>query len=151
MPSDHGIVLVCEFVEETMADDDMWVFYDQPEERRSLAYWRDYVGNKPGADRGAVERLSAALLLYVGHRLREVSNTGKDAGEYKSFLRAVGGAGDSDWYDAKAEMEAAAVSQQLILDSLPELAAGELGASRKPFEYWLAEHRESYEFQRGAP
>jgi hypothetical protein len=134
-----------------MADDEMWVFFDQPEERRSLDYWRDYVGSKPGADRGAVERLSPALLLYVGNKLREACNTGKGAGEYKSLLRAVGGAGDSDWYDAKAEMAAAAVSQQLILDSLPELAAGEFGSSRKPFAYWLAEHRENYEFQRGEP
>ncbi len=134
-----------------MADDEMWVFFDQPEERRWLDYWRDFVASKPGADRDAVERLSPALLLYVGIRLREASNTGKGAGEYKSFLRAVGGAGDSDWYDAKAEMAAAAVSQQLILDSLPELAAGELGPGHEPFEEWLSEHRARYELYGGVP
>jgi len=55
------------------------------------------------------------------------------------------GAGDSDWYSTKAEMDYAAELEDLYLQKLERFAVGDLGTRQADFEKFVNSHREQYE------
>jgi len=55
------------------------------------------------------------------------------------------GAGDSDWYNSKAEMDYAAELENLYLQKLQRFAVCVLGTRQQDFEKFVNSHRKQYE------
>ncbi len=55
------------------------------------------------------------------------------------------GAGDSDWYNSKAEMDCAADMEDLYLQKLQRFAVSDLGARQQDFENFVNSHRKQYQ------
>ena len=131
----------------TRKTDDHWIFCNESPEWKSISRWRDYVKHHAEpAHKNLVDELPVEVLYFIGWNVRRARKTGADEGEYKSFLRAVGGAGDSDWYNTKAEIEYAAELEALYLRSIPEFTAGDMGGSQEHFDRFVREHRERHEW-----
>lgn len=125
---------------------DHWILENELPGWTSVSSWRDYV--KQHADRAhrdLVDDLSVEVIYFIGWNVRRTRKVGADAGDYKRFLRAVGGAGDSDWYSTKADMEYAAESEDLYLRSIPEFAAGDAAALQESCDSFVAGHRKRNE------
>ncbi len=126
--------------------DTHWILFNESDEWRSVKRWRSYVEKHAGEEAAAsVADLPVELLYFVGWQIRRARLTGSKEGEYKRFLRAVGGAGDSDWYNTKAEMEYAVELEELYVRSIPEFARGDLGASQDHFDRFVRGYRKIYE------
>ena len=120
---------------------DHWILENELPGWTSVSSWRDYVKQHGDpAHRELVDDLPVEVLYFIGWNVRRARMVGADAGDYKRFLRAVGGAGDSDWYSTKADMEYAAEAEDLYLRSIPEFAAGNMGASKERFDSFVAGH-----------
>jgi hypothetical protein len=88
------------------ASDTHWILGTENRKWRSIKGWRRFLAERAGASaRGHIDALSPELLLFVGWHVRRAEIAPRGGREYKQFLRAVGGAGDADWYKAKAEHE----------------------------------------------
>lgn len=132
------------------ANDNHWIFCNESPEWKSVKAWRNYVrqhANKEHKD--LVDKLSVEALYYVGWQVRRARNTSSKEGEYKRFLRAVGGAGDSDWYNTKAEIEYAAELEDLHLRFIPAFASGDLGDLKERFDEFVAGYRRVYAHMTG--
>ena len=126
--------------------DSHWILYNEVPGMKNISSWRDYLkSHADKSQRKFVDDLSPELLYYIGWHVRRARSHRSSAGEYKSFLRSVGGAGDSDWYSTKAEMDYAAELEDLYLQKLERFAVGDLGARQQDFEKFVNSHRKQYE------
>ena|GEM_PF-5884888 len=86
--------------------DDSWIFATEVPGWQSEDIWRDYLKEKAVSGQAPViDQLSPLVLWYAGWHVRRAGLPQHGAGEYKRLLGSLGGAGDSDWYQAKAEAE----------------------------------------------
>jgi len=119
-----------------------WVLCLESDEWQEVKAWRDYVRQHAAKEHKIlVGQLSPEALYYIGWNVRRARQTGNDSGEYKRLLRAVGGAGDSDWYQTKAEMDYAAELEDLHLRSIPIYASGELGDLQERFDEFVTSRK----------
>jgi len=127
-------------------DESNWMFFKEHEDYRNAAYWRGILEQRGRPENALhVRALDDGTVYYLVKRLSQAREEYRSERDYKSFLRAVGGAGDSDWYATKAKMDAAGFSEEMLVNSIEPLAQGAGGTIRESCDQWLAALRAEYE------
>lgn len=127
-----------------------WPLFEEEGERRDMAWWRSlFCSGEKRIEPEALAAMSDEVVYWAGTKLRGYDGQSSGAGEYKRTLRALG-AGGSDWFDAKADEESSYIAKSGFIESLPQIARGELGVYQEGCDEFLRGLRKRYELARAA-
>ncbi len=122
-----------------------WPLFEEEDHKRDIAWWRShFTSSQERIEADALAAMSDELVYWAAWKLRSLKSGSSGAREHKSFLRSVGGGG-SDWFDAKADDETSFISLHMFIESLAEIAKGELGAYQEGHDEFVNALRARYQ------